>query len=145
MAVWVFSFFLGAAAVVQGGLNRHVMAEWGLSGAILFNTAVLLVIALTFAAISHYFPQFLPNGSALKGGEFKWWFILPGICGFLLVTGIPAAIPKIGASGVFLSIIAGQLFFSLLWDIKVEQIEIEPQRVIGVLLALIGVFLSFRA
>lgn len=136
---------LGAAAVVQGGLNRYVMADWGLSGAILFNTVVLLVIAMTFAAISHYFPQYLPEGTPLKSAAYKWWFIVPGICGFLLVAGIPSAIPKIGASGVFLSIIAGQLFFSLLWDFKVEQMVIEPQRVIGVVLALIGVYLSFRA
>ncbi len=145
MAVWILTFLLGGAAVLQGGLNRHVMGAWGLSGAILFNTVVLFSIALIFAAVAHYYPQLVPEGSSLKANDFKWWFVIPGMCGFLLVAMIPLAIPKIGASGVFLSIVVGQLFFSLLWDIKVEQIAIEPQRVVGILLALVGVVLSFRS
>lgn len=145
MIYWLMSFFLGALAVLQGGLNRQISREWGLSAAIFLNSFILLFIALAFALICYFLPQSFPEGFTAKWSlaQWRWWFIVPAFCGFALVAGIPALIPKLGAVGVFLCIVVGQMTFSLLWDLKIEHIPLEPKRMYGLGLALLGLFISY--
>ncbi len=145
MLYWLMSFFLGAVAVLQGGLNRQITKDWGLATAIFLNSALLLLITFCFALVCHFYPQFFPDSFPPKFGSssWRWWFVLPALCGFTLIAGIPFAIPKLGAAGVFLCIMLGQVTFSMIWDLKVEQIPLEPKRLIGISLAALGLIITY--
>jgi len=72
----------------------------------------------------------------------EWWYLLPGICGFALVMGIPWAIPRIGATRVFLFVVVGQMIASLVWDLIVEKKTPDIQRLVGAALAIGGLLVS---
>lgn len=137
---------LGVAAVLQGGLNRQISGSWGLAAAALFNTVVLLCVALALLALSRFRPDLVPSFFHLKGSltAIRWWWILPGICGLALVAGIPWTISRIGAFPVFLGILGGQLVMSLAWDAWVEHHPVTLIRVFGAGLALLGAWIVGR-
>lgn len=132
-------FFLGFAAVLQGGLNRHIATDYGLPGAVLLNNIVLLVAAGTLFLVTRSsvgVPELFQDRGAFK--SFSWWYVLPGIFGFCLVTGIPWAIVKIGAMRFFVAVVGAQILASVLWDIYVEKLPVGGMRVAGALLAMAG-------
>jgi uncharacterized membrane protein YdcZ (DUF606 family) len=144
MSHWIISFFLGFLAVLQAGLNREITKVWGLSSAVLINSSVLLVFTISFFWLSLRHPQIFPPSFAAKVNfsTWKWWFIIPAICGFCIISGIPALIPRMGATSVFLSLVVSQMTFSLVWDLCVEHMSFEPRRLVGVALALTGLFIA---
>lgn len=143
--VLLIPILLGLGAVIQGGLNRQIADSWGLSGAVMLNNLVFLVACIVLFAATKLWPQEMPELFRDKGSftKFQWWYWLPGIFGFALVVGIPFVIAKVGALKMFLGLIAAQLIGGLIWDALVERIGIDPQRVIGCLLAFAGVILVF--
>lgn len=136
-------FFLGILAVMQGGLNRQISREWGLAGATLTNNFVLLVCGLALFFTTRFSPESVPAFFRPKTGlsSFSWWYLLPGLCGFSLVTGLPFTIQRIGATRVFVGLIAAQLLTSLLWDARIENLPVTGTRVLGALLAFGGAVL----
>lgn len=137
---------LGLAAVLQAGLNRQIMGSWGLAQAALLNTLVLLAAVGLLLLVAKLRPGALPDLFQARGGwgEARWWWLLPGLCGFALVTCIPFAIPKLGAFPVFLGILAGQLIASLAWDAAMEGRPLTVSRVCGALLAVAAAALVRR-
>jgi transporter family-2 protein len=137
---------LGVAAVLQGGLNRQISGHWGLAAAALFNTLVLLAAVGGLLVWSRLHPETLPAFFQLKGGlaQIRWWWVLPGLCGFALVAGIPWAISRLGAFPVFLGILGGQLVMSLAWDAFVERRPVTLVRLAGAGLAILGAWLVGR-
>lgn len=160
MIYWILSFSLGAIAVLQGGLNRQIAREWGLSVAIFMNAFLLLILATLFILVCYFYPQYFNQVFSPKVNfsepattghnswqtfltQWRWWFMIPAFCGFALVSGIPALIPKLGAAGVFLCIVVGQMVFSLLWDLKIEAMPPDPKKLLGVALAFLGLMISY--
>lgn len=139
----LISFAMGIASVLQGGMNRQVGQQWGLAAAALFNTLVFLVAATALYLFVRTYPLCVPEFLRDRGspGRFAWWFVLPGLFGFLVVVGIPFAIKQIGALQVFLGLIGAQLIASMVWDIVVEQIPISVMRCAGAAMAWVGVLL----
>ena len=139
--------FLGVAAVLQGGLNRQVAGQWGLGGAALFNTLVLLAAVGVLLAVLKTRPEALPEMFQIKGslGLVRGWWILPGLFGFALVTGIPFAIQRLGAFPVFIGILVGQMIASLAWDAMLEGRPVTAIKVGGALLAIAGALLVGKA
>lgn len=137
---------LGVAAVIQGGLNRQISGQWGLAGAALFNTLVLLIVTSSLLAVAKSRPDLLPEFFRLKGGfaSFQWWYLLPGLCGMALVVGIPFAINRLGAFPVFLGILGGQLVMSLIWDAMVEHKPVTALRLAGAGLAILSAWMVGR-
>jgi bacterial/archaeal transporter family-2 protein len=144
---WLVSILLGAIAVLQAGLNRHLARDWGLSLALVLNCFVLLIAAIVLWGATAAFPQYFPTEFEPRWGNasWRWWLLIPGLCGIALVAGIPAAIPKLGATSVFMCLVVGQLAFSLIWDAKVEHIPIDARRLIGVALAAAGLFFAQKS
>ena len=138
--------FLGFAAVLQGGLNRQISGQWGLSTAALFNALVLCCAAGFLFWMTRSQPEMLPEFFRSRGGwsTFRWWFILPGLFGMALVVGIPWAISRVGAFPVFMGILAGQLITSLAWDAVMEQKPLTLIRLAGATLAFLGAYLVSR-
>lgn len=138
-----FSVILGAVAVLQGGLNRQLMSKWGLANAILINNAVVLLLSALFWIVLLKFANVSNELSPkISGFKWQWWVLFPGICGFLFVAGLPITIAKIGALRVFLSVVVGQMIFSLIWDNLVEGLSSDPRRLIGAGLAIAGLVVA---
>lgn len=142
---FVLCFLLGSIVVFQPSLNRVIFEHKGLSFAVLLNGAILFVIAaIFFLAISlspERFPdifRFLPN----RG--FSWWYILPGIMGFLLVLLVPVMIKNLGAFPVVITMILGQVTTSFLWDIYQEGVSLSAARLLGLILVMTGAYFSFK-
>jgi transporter family-2 protein len=144
--ITLFPALLGVAAVLQGGLNRQISTHWGLAGATLFNTVVLLGASLVLLILVRFRPDWFPPFFALKGGlaAISWWWLLPGLCGLALVGGIPWAISRVGAFPVFLGLLGGQMVTSLAWDAFVEGHPVTVIRILGAGLALLGAWMVGR-
>ncbi|MBI4237612.1 MAG: DMT family transporter [Deltaproteobacteria bacterium] len=143
--VWVLvSMALGVASVMQGVVNRQITSGWGIAAVTLLNTVVLFCVAGIFYGLSRYLPQLLPELLRERFGDRTpvWWYFVPGLCGFVIVVGLPLAIEKIGALRVFLGFVAAQIVVSLVWDLTVEKIPVSLTRVAGALIAWAGVLLA---
>lgn len=136
-------FIFGAMAVLQGGLNRLIARDWGLAGTVFLNSLMLSTAALGLYVWARNNPGALPEVFRDRGSfsSFSWWYLIPGLCGFTLVTGLPFAIQKIGALKVFVGLIAAQLLVSMIWDARIEQLPITSTRVLGALLSFCGALL----
>jgi uncharacterized membrane protein YdcZ (DUF606 family) len=138
---------IGAGVVVQAGLNRQIAGQWGLSAAVLLNGVILAVGALIIFGVAWRYPDFLPAEFApsFATNFSPWWVILPGIIGLTLVLGGPWCIARWGAVHTFTVIISAQILASLVWDIKVENIPVSRERLIGVVITWVGVLLTVRS
>ena len=135
---------VGLFTVLQGTFNRLMGDQMGLAAAILLNAGILLMAAGGLFILVWYYPQLLPGFGAakLRPPAWSWWYIVPGLCGFGIVLGVPLAISRLGALPTFAAIIAAQLLFSLIWDITIAQVPVSPQRIIGVLCTMAGTLLN---
>ena len=139
----IMVLLLGSAAVVQAGMNRHILEHWGILPAVLLNSLVFISISLGLYGISALFPALFPDSFKLSPAftQFKWWYFLPGLFGFLLVMGLPVAISHIGATKTFIYLIIAQMISSLIWDMMQESTPITLLRLSAILLAIVSVVL----
>lgn len=139
---------VGAATVLQGGLNRMVSDKWGLAATVLFNNLVLAVISIGVWGIVRGAPTLFPTFFGDRGswGDLRWWWIVPALCGLVIVGGIPWAISRLGALTVLVGIVAAQMVVGLVWDAWVEGQPATVLRIVGAALAVGGVALaSYKA
>jgi len=136
---------LGALAVFQPILNRLMLDLRGQSFVAWLNSLVLFTVAsLTLLAIytnSEKFPEYL---RPKFNGEWRWWYVLPGLMGFLVVFNLPLAIRSFGSFSTILALILGQLLTSLVYDAYTSGQLPGLSRILGLVFALAGVYLSFR-
>lgn len=142
--LFMAGFILGSLLVFQPALNRLILEEKGLSFAALLNGIILFLattsLFLIISSSAYRWPPLLP----LKSGAFHWWYILPGLCGFLLVFLVPLMIKHMGAFPVILTMLLGQVTTGFLWDVFAQGSSISMERVLGLLLAMAGAYLSFK-
>jgi bacterial/archaeal transporter family-2 protein len=133
----------GLAVVAQAGLNRRFAGQWGLLSAVLMNMVVATVTTFGVYMVARSVPGFWPEAAA-PGGQvrlfdgFTVWHLLPGLCGVLIVIGMPWAIGRLGAVQSALLLMAAQLLTSLVWDAMVEGRPATLARVVGSALAFAG-------
>ncbi|MBX3251092.1 MAG: DMT family transporter [Myxococcales bacterium] len=132
------AFLLGCVAVVQAGLNRRIAGTAGLATAVLYNGFVVLAFCGLFYAAARRGLV----GSVPEGVSFRWWWLVPGVLGFSLITGLPWAIARIGSLQVFVAAVAAQMVASLAWDAWVEGIPFNALRAAGAAVCVIGVALA---
>ena len=135
------SLTLGSLGVVQAALNRRLAAQWGLAPAILLNGVVVMSLCIVFyvAARRGYIDAITHDGVS---GSFRFSWLLPGLFGFLLITGLPWAIGKIGATQVFVGVVFAQMVTSLVWDRVVEGLDWSWGRFAGACLCAAGVAIA---
>jgi len=137
----ILPFVIGLAGVTQGILNRQVSAEWGLVWAVGLNAVLFLVYSGVLLGLSYYAPQSLPEYlrvSTFSADKFKWWFVVPGFCGFMLVLGIPWSIQMMGPSKTFILFIVAQIVFSLLAEKLFFGSSLSIMKLAGAVLAISG-------
>lgn len=134
---------LGVTVVLQATLNRTMALQYGLASAVLLNAAVFFILSLGFFISAKYTPTLVPEFMRVRISEqsFSWLYLLPGLCGFFLVLGLPWAIQNIGPSTSFLLLIASQIVVSL--GLEIYQSGITPPlvRILGALLVIVGAIL----
>ena len=141
----VLAVVLGVVAVIQAAINRQIALRWGLAPAATLNTGIATVAAAIFLG------SFVALGgasfalqSSVRLADFRWYWVLPGIFGFLLVAGIPWAVHHVGALRVFVGIVAAQMVASVVLDHFAEGIPLTTTRGAGALLAVASVLLVSR-
>jgi transporter family-2 protein len=133
----------GLAVVAQAGLNRRFAGQWGLLSAVLMNMVVATVATFAVYVVARSVPGFWPEAAAPGGSSrffdgFTVWHLLPGLCGVLIVVGMPWAMGRLGAVQSALLLMAAQLLTSLVWDAMVEGRPATLARVVGSALAFAG-------
>ncbi|MEM6955132.1 MAG: DMT family transporter [Myxococcota bacterium] len=140
-AATLVSLSLGSMAVLQAALNRRIATAWGLAPAILLNGIVVLVLCGAFyGAARRGWIDAVAEGASVGSMSLTW--LLPGVFGFLLITGLPWAVGQIGATRVFVGVVFAQMATSLIWDRLVESIALTPSRILGAVLCAAGVALA---
>lgn len=133
--------FIGAIGILQAALNRNMSSSMGLVWACIIGNVVTLLVCVAFYFIVKLFPDAFPAFVKLRNFEFKLWHLLPGIFGFLFLTGLPYSIDKIGAVKSTVGLIAAQMVTSVLWDFFVENIQVNLAKGFGIFFALLSVIL----
>lgn len=139
----LIALMVGIIAVFQGTINRLVSEDLGLSKAVHLNNIVVFIIGILFFYVVRFFPQWFPAFIRPKDGwgHLSWWYIIPGLCGFAIVAGVPYAISKLGALRVFIVIVAAQVITSIIWDYYKEGIPVTSTRLIASVLAILSVII----
>ncbi len=130
---------IGIVSVLQAALNRRIAASWGLIPTALLNASIfLLLAAICYAwAVTGRGP-FADWALPLSLRDMKWFWVLPGFFGLLIVLGLPWSIARVGALTTFIVLVASQMLASAVWDRLVEGLPISGTRLFGALLAIIG-------
>lgn len=141
----VLPLTLGALVVFQSVMNRTIGETRGLSFAVTLNAGVLLAVALAVLGVlamsGNTAPAYLrPQWN----GDWRWWYVLPGIFGFTLVAGMPLAMRGLGAFPSIVALILGQLLCSLIWDAISQGQGINLARISGLILTIAGAYLAFK-
>lgn len=148
MLMVLLSFGVGALVTVQGKLNGELKVAIGdgvVAAAIGFAAGLVLMalIVLPTRAGRHGIALLRP---ALGSGRLKWWHLVGGVCGALIVSSQAATVPVLGVGLFTVGVIAGQLGTSL----QVDALGIGPAgrqrinalRVAAAALALLGVVVT---
>ena len=135
-----FSIALGVTIVVQGLVNREMATVWGLGSAVMINAVIFTLLCLGFYFIAQYTPHLVPEFIRTKSSDlpFKWYYTLPGICGFLIVAGVPWAIQNIGAAKCLILVIGAQVIVSLLYDSWQTDARLNWMKLAGGVLTMAG-------
>ena len=132
---------LGIIAILQGAANRVMSNSIGLTYTMLLGNTVTLLVCVMFYFFVKTYPHIFPDFVGLKTFEMKWWYVIPGVMGFMFVAGLPLAIYKVGAVKTTVGLIAAQMITSSLWDYFFEGISFNMQKGAGVLFAILSVLL----
>ncbi|RZA05934.1 MAG: hypothetical protein EOP11_11580 [Proteobacteria bacterium] len=143
----VLPLFVGTCSVIQNALNKQISNRISLPLSLLVNNLLVLLLSVALFFTLRLWPDdALPAMFRTRAGiqDFSLKFLVPGLCGFLLITLAPYAIEKAGATRVFIGIIVAQIVVSILWDFVAEAIPLSPTRLAGAALGLAGAWLASR-
>lgn len=139
-----FYFFLpialGVSVVLQASLNKEIALQYGLISTVLLNAAVLFVLSAIFYGIAKTSPDLFPDFFQPKSStqSLRLLDLVPGICGFFIVLGLPWSLARLGPSNTFLLFIAVQIVLSLLIEAYSNQSLPQGIKLAGALLILAG-------
>jgi transporter family-2 protein len=134
----------GGLVAVQAPANNVLSERVGTWGAVSVNFVVgtILVLTVTFA--------FAGGFSGEEGATTPAWYywIVGGLGGAAIVVTTLVAVRELGAGGVTVSVIAGQLTLSVLLDrlavLGLEERAVTWQKLLGIALLIAGTLLVVR-
>lgn len=130
---------VGMQAPINSRLGKTVGSLQAASFSFLVGTAVLLVIAAFVRG---------GLGSLSQVGQVPWWALVGGMLGAVYVTVALIAVRTLGASGLTVVVITGQLAISVAIDrfglLGVARQPVGLQRVLGLVLLAAGALLVVR-
>jgi transporter family-2 protein len=138
----------GALVAVQSRVNGDLGARLhdGIAAAVISFGIGLLVLAVVAAALAPVRRGLTAVGEALRAGRLRWWHLVGGACGALLVLSQGVTVPVLGVAVFSVAIVAGQSISGL----AVDRFGIGPTghhpltaaRVIGALLTVGAVLVA---
>jgi len=136
--------FAGIWVAFQGAINGLLARQ--LSHPLQATFVSFLGGTLVIALILVFLQPEIPSGTTLK--RIPWYLYTGGAMGVFFVTVALLSVPRIGATQFLAAILAGQVVGALLIDhfglLEVPVQHISWKRIGGVLLIVIGVFLTQR-
>lgn len=129
---------VGAQASINAGLGRKVGAFEAALVSFAIGTLLLSLVVI-----------FLGKGSLLQLANVSRWQLTGGVLGAVFVTAIILSVPKIGAAAAVTAGITGQILMSIVIDhygfFGVQRIPFDWQRLLGVCLLALALYLIFRS
>ena len=136
----ILALAAGAALPVQAGINARLATFVGgplRASMISFAVGTLALVLLALVATRGLV-------STQRVGDVPWWGWLGGAVGAGYVASVVAAAPRLGALNLFVAVIFGQLFCSVMLDyfgVLYKEHALSPGRIAGVALLAVGVVL----
>jgi transporter family-2 protein len=126
----------GAAAAIQSAANAGLKSYIGLGGALVINTAVVLiatiVLWLATGANTTFFPKDAP-----------WTLYIGGLCGFATIAALALAFPQMGAAWAIAMMVLGQGVAALVIDhfglMGMPRDPVTATRLVGIALLALGI------
>lgn len=142
---YFLSLVSGMALTLQAGFNGRLRSKVGspvLSSFISFLVGTIgLGLVLTYTILSGSY-SLSDSVNMLKG--IRWWMFTGGLLGAFYIFITIFASPKIGFANMFSLVICGQIILSIIFDhfgfLENEIHLINPQRILGVVLLIAGVY-----
>ena len=137
----VLSLIAGLCKATQSPTNAALSKDVGNAQATLISftggTILLLVLSLLFG-----------SGDLSRIAEAPAWQLLGGVYGVILVFTITYATPVLGVALTLTIVMFGQLAMGVIIDsfglLGVQQLDISPLRVLGVLIVALGIVCIYR-
>lgn len=134
----------GVAMSVQSGVNGQLRAS--LSQPVLAAFISFFSGTLTLLLIMLFTKTGMPSMQQL--GAVEWYKYTGGMLGVIVVTFVILSVHQVGASNMFVLIVAGQLVTALCMDqFGLLGLRVNPvsfQKLFGILLVIAGAFLVTR-
>lgn len=138
---YILPVLAGIAITVQSGINsqlRQAISHPILAAFISFLTGTVALAVLLF-----FSKQALPT--LQQYSAISWYKFSGGLLGVFVVTVTLLSVQEIGASNMFVLIVAGQLFTALLMDhfgvLGMRENPISLQKMLGIVLVVGGAYL----
>lgn len=132
----------GGLIAAQAPINAGLGKETGSMPAALVSFSIGTVALAVIVVLSG------KAGGLSSTFNVSWYYLLGGFLGALYVTNALIAVSVIGAGGVAAATVFGQLTASVVIDrlglFGLDQVPLSPERVIGVVLLLVGTVLVVR-
>lgn len=137
----LMALLAGISVPTQAGINAQ-LGLWTRSPTI---AAAISFAVGTLALFVYIFLMRIPLPSLAAVGSHPWWIWIGGVLGAFFVTATIILVPKLGAATMVATILAGQMFASLIFDhfglLGYPLHPISLGRIAGVLLLCLGIWM----
>ena len=141
---YLLPILAGVAMTIQSGINSQLRVATNhplLSALLSFLGGTLILILLVL-----FSKQALPSMNEL--GSISWYKFTGGLLGAFVVFVVLLSVKEVGASNMFVLIVAGQLITALAMDhfgiLGMKMNPVSIQKIAGILLVVAGAYLVNR-
>jgi transporter family-2 protein len=138
---YILPVLAGIAITVQSGINAQLRTA--VNNPLLAAFISFLGGTITLGLLLVFSKNTIPALSSFSA--INWYKFTGGLLGVFVVTTALLSVQQIGASNMFVLIIAGQLITAVLMDnfgvLGLQQNNITIQKIIGILLVVAGAYL----
>lgn len=130
----------GMAIGVQGPLSSMITQKLG-------SLESVFIIHLG-GAIAAAIPMIFVGSRLGQWRSVPWYALAAGALGLIVITAMGYMIPRIGAAGALITLLAGQILVASLLDhfglLGMTPRAIDLQRIIGFVVVMVGVWLTVK-
>lgn len=131
----------GVAVGLQGPMASMITQRLGI-----FESVFIVHIGGALVALIPLL--FLGGGKLAQWRSLPWYALVAGAFGLIVIGAVSYMIPRIGAAGAIVSIVAGQLLVSTILDhfgwLGAMERPLDATRAIGLAVVFVGVWLTVK-
>ena len=145
----VVAVLSGSMVALQSRVNGQLAAQVGSFPAAGFSFLSGLALLSVLLLSKRFRGRLAGVSAAVRGGGLRWFHVLGGIGGALLVSTQTYAVPLVGVAGFLVAVVGGQVVSSLMVDRQgwgpAPALALSPLRVLAAAIAVAGVALTATA